>query len=135
MDDAYLVLPPGSSARVRDLLQHYKLLRKELERLRADGVKVRMPSAYDPSFDADARARRLEEVNALLRSGSWRAAAPLRWLGALVRGRSAAEPVEYRDLSTDELDDLVRQIRTSISWRLTAPLRYLSGLRRRRQPL
>lgn len=146
MDRDPVLLPPGSTAKIRALLserdgdrRHIEMLREQIRGLESSesylGGHVGDPETYAPRFglvesgyrrvldEELARRLKMERVVGLLESRSWRISAPLRFVKRIVsRGRSVSISACSR-MTIAELDQVIAAIEASASWRLTAPLR------------
>lgn len=123
IDDAPLLLPPGSAIKLRRIYL-------DLERLQG---KVDFDPDSEVTTDVQFDdSRRLEELrdryHELVNSRSWQITAPLRAVARVVRRHH--RPVEPKVwlLSERDLDYRIRMILASASWRWT---RILRGLRSR----
>ena len=115
MDRSPVLLPPGSTARLRDLLDSFD---------RASAPPPPPPPLPPelPAVVRDERLSSLQEITTILNSTSWRATGLVRYFARLVgRPPTSFDDIWYRNKV--ELDYLARELRQSRSWRLTAPLR------------
>ncbi len=93
MDEAPVLLPRGTLGRVRQIL--------------SDG--------------SDGRIKRLKEIFSIINSSSWRAAAPLRFIGRAI-GRPSPDLSRMWTSNEVELAELAQELRT---WKSRTPLRRL----------
>ncbi|HJS87638.1 MAG TPA: methyltransferase domain-containing protein [Acetobacteraceae bacterium] len=132
MDLALPLFPPGTTARVRHLLdvqdQHIELVP------RYEALNAREKALAEERMLLIERLDALRIVSLIYNSISWKITAPIRWLGRLL-GRPASDPDMIWHLSTPELRELAARLRASSSWRLTRALRgarlAVAGLDRR----
>ena len=113
MDDQLMLMPRGTTARIRDLLNQ------------RDQVPD-LTNQRDQAPPSSVRLQRIREVVSILQSTSWSVTAPLRFV-ARMAGRPATNYDFVWNCSSTELAEIAAALRRSTSWRLTAPLRRLRG--------
>lgn len=126
LDKVPLLMPAGSASRLRGLYE-------EVRRLR--GLND-MPSSHPDLVLADPNAgpdrEYLEALrhryHQLVHSESWRVTAPLRALKRVVRRQRRAKTEKIWQLSTSDLEYLVRGIETSSSWKKTRWMREIGRI-------
>jgi hypothetical protein len=117
----------------RDSLLREELLEADRDRRRLQSALGNLNPALADLHAAQAEtlpqnAQELEHlVAALYTSRSWQVTAPVRWLGNLIRGRTAPLSQFPRgERRPEELRQLIAAIYASRSWRLARPLRFIS---------
>jgi len=129
MDDAVIIYPLGTTARLRFLLDHFDRANENFDRIKGDFDRLKETS--DRFNETAARDHldhiaRLREVVAILNSTSWRITKPLRVLARLT-GRPSENYSAVWNYDADHLARIANALRQSTSWRITAPIRRLRG--------
>lgn len=123
INDAPLLLPPGSALKLRQMYLTIERLQGHVE-LDPDAVVV-----ADPSLDDNERLEQLRSrYHELVDSMSWKLTSPVRALLRYLRGQPRAWSPKIWLMSEKDLDWNIREILNSKSWKLT---RFLRVLRRR----
>jgi len=111
MDEDMVLFPKGTPYAIRALLDERDDLRKQIAQLQGN---------ERPHDVLAAEAKRMHLIE-LLRSTSWRVAAPLRVAG-MIKGR-AITLTDCHRMDPSQLDEAIRGIYASTSWKITAPVR------------
>ncbi len=126
LDSAPLLLPPGTTKRLRSMAQELDRLKQEIRRISNAPVRPDVLVDDDESRYIEALRWRL---HTLLNSPSWKLTAPLRVLRRLLGGGGSlsVDSIQLWRLTPRDLEYLIGQIENSRSMRVTRPLRRLAG--------
>lgn len=117
-DENPVLMPVGSTVRIR------ALLRERDEAVWSIGHEQGLARLSAEAFGREReRVAMLFEVQSILDSRSWRFSAPLRVPARLVGRGRRIKASTYAYASTEQLAEVVRNLRASRSWRATKPLR------------
>jgi len=122
INDAPILLPPGSAAKLRRMYLSLERLQGRVE-LDPDESVLTDPSLNDPERIEQLR----ERYHELVSSTSWQITIPLREARRILRRQPRPRAPKVWTMSEADLDFHIRQILGSASWRWT---RILRGLRR-----
>jgi hypothetical protein len=137
MDGALILYPSGTAARIRFLLDEYDRMTTALREhginnpAAGDSLEASLVRSLAPGSSLEIeteRMERLQRVDDLLNSTSWRVTSPIRMLGRMM-GKSDLNRGMLPYLSSRELAMLLERLHASTSWRVSGPLRRM----RRRQ--
>jgi len=138
IDRSPLLLPPGSSRVIRELLgavgptgaaANGQLIDPALA-----GAGAQAQWSLGHAFGWAISGEHLRDrLTALYSSTSWRLSAPIRWLGATL-GKPTLVVTDPRTLSVDRVRRTIAAIEQSASWRATAPMRRLKQMLGRDRP-
>lgn len=122
MDSAPILLPTGSTRRLRNLIQENSMLKDEIRRLSNAPIRPELLCDENEARYVEALRWRLHE---LLTSRSWRYTRPLRKLRKLLSGdrNPGFESLQLWRLSPRDLEYVIAMIEGSRSFRITAPFR------------
>lgn len=117
MDQQVVLLPAGSTRRIRELMERVERLQSEVDALRGNSGLSGPINPHDPLQ---------VELADILNSNSWRLGVPLRRITHFLAGKPL--PV-FRPalMSHEQLKKTISEIRKSKSWRIAASLRKILG--------
>ncbi|WP_407341759.1 methyltransferase domain-containing protein [Pengzhenrongella phosphoraccumulans] len=120
-DESQILFPAGSARRVREILQERDQLRAEVASLAGrDSAAAECIIPNDSTIDVCRdRLDRLRRIQAILRSRSWRVAAPLRAFSRLFGHGRKVRLEDYFDLNTEQMEQVIQALFGSRSWQLT----------------
>lgn len=125
LDSAPILMPKGTSKKLRAMASESEQLKAEIRRL--SNAPVRPELFVDDSESAYEEALRWR-LHSLLHSRSWRFTAPLRALRAWTSGSSGSiEGMHLWRMKCADLEYLIGRIETSRSMKITRPVRRLFG--------
>ena len=124
-------IPAGNVRPLVELLQQRQVFRAELRRLYDSGIRLNIAEqlVMPDGWLTPNRAR--SQVTNILESTSWKVAAPLRGIQALLGFDNRQAFAQLDSMTADEAEAVAIRLQRSLSWRITAPLRQLSILRMR----
>jgi glycosyltransferase involved in cell wall biosynthesis len=128
LDQEIVLLEPGTTRRLRELMERCDALTRQLYELipRLDGEAL--PAETVALLDAPDAAKRMELVG-MTSSSTWKLLDVLRRIRCLLRGTRFAR-VDVMGIPSSQLQIAIDGIRSSLAWRLAAPLRAAEGLMR-----
>lgn len=113
-DESPVLMPAGSTARVRALLRERDEARWSI------GHEQGIARWHQEALQREReRVALLLEVQSILDSRSWRFSAPLRFPARLVRRGRRVRASNYVHASTEQLAEVIANLRASRSWRAT----------------
>jgi 2-polyprenyl-3-methyl-5-hydroxy-6-metoxy-1,4-benzoquinol methylase len=115
IDGSATLIPAGVTRQIRALMDHNDRLSHVVSELSSRLSTQYLPKDIAELLPEDAGPR--AELQALLRSRSWRASAPLREIKRLLRGLPRNR-IDVAMMSPTQVTEAVRNIRASSSWRL-----------------
>lgn len=123
MDGSPMLIPAGITRQIRELMEYCDRLSHVVAELSAKHSSHDLPKDIAELVPRDAGPR--AELQALLRSRSWRISAPLREVKRYVRGLPKNH-IDVAIMSPTQITEAIRNIRASASWRLAQRVsRYL----------
>lgn len=126
IDSAPILLPTGTSKRLRAMGNEIEKLKAEVRRLTKAPVSPDLMDEESTSREEEALRWHL---HVLLNSRSWRITTPVRaarqWFGG---SKLRIEDVDYWRMDAKELEYLIARIEASRSMKLTAPLRAINRI-------
>lgn len=122
IDHNILLLPEGSSQRIRTLLQENQALNSMVQ----SQDNVYQDNSSTQAQESGARVEALARILTILSSRSWKVTAPMRFLASCL-GRPKVVFGRIPFLTDAELEKLHHALIESTSWRMTAPLRRLGA--------
>ena len=125
LDSNPILMPAGTTKKLRSLSQEVEQLKAEVRRL--SNAPVRPEVLVDDSESRYEEALRWK-LHELLHSASWRWTAPLRGVRKLLGGSSLdIEQLQHWRMNAQDLEYLIATIEGSRSMRISAPLRKLGN--------
>ncbi|MBB4042179.1 glycosyltransferase involved in cell wall biosynthesis/2-polyprenyl-3-methyl-5-hydroxy-6-metoxy-1,4-benzoquinol methylase [Microvirga flocculans] len=144
LNEQPVLLPPGSTSKLVDLLDEVIELRKKVGFLEASltkpkapprkqsNAKPAIPTSHKSGVDKREINRAQRQLRELLESRSWRSTKPLRLMLNRLRGQKGSGLTPDKlPKSVEANQRLIQQVQKSLSWRITAPLRIAISLSRR----
>lgn len=132
LDSAPILLPAGSTRKLRNMAQEIGMLREEVRRL--SNAPVRPELMKDEGHDQYEEALRWR-LHELIQSKSWRYTAPMRKVRSMLGGRTLdIDSLQLWRMTGKDLEHLIELIENSRSFKFTAPLRGMRAVGRTQKP-
>lgn len=127
LDSAPILLPAGTTRKLRNMAHEIEALREEVRRLSNAPVRPELMHDDGHSRYEEALRWRLHE---LMCSKSWRYTAPLRKMRSMLGGGSTlnAGSLQLWRMNSKDLEYLIGMIESSRSYKIAAPLRGIRAI-------